>query len=666
MQKKDWLGVFLMLAVTAIAYLPLAHQFGFLNDDWYLMFDAHVGGAKFFHEVYSVDRPLRGYLMQAAFSLFGLNPFYYQISAFVFRVLSGFAFFWLLNQLWRKSQFNNLLAALLFLIYPGFLSQINPIDYQAQIFSLACGMFSVALTLKAIRAEKISTRVILTVISILLGWVYLGMVEYFIGFEVLRLISVGIIYWREQEKNIAARLTSAFKTFLPFLASVGGFLIWRLFFFEAARKATDVNLQISQLFTSPLTALWWLNYLIQDMFNVTLVAWSLPLYLIAFPMRLRDMLFAIGWAIFAVMLVIIAMRKTRATLPADMDHEWGVESYWLSLSVIAAGLLPVIMVNRHVILPDYSRYTLAASVGVAILIVSVIEKISTRSMQMAVMGFFVAVAVMTHYGNSVKAATETESTRNFWQQVAWRAPNIRAGTTLIASYPNSALSEDYFIWGPANFIYYPEKQTSVPLNIKLPAAVLTDDVVLQIISNGGVETPLRRGNYLERDFGNVLVLIQTTPNGCVRIINGDAPELSPADQQRLFLIVPFSRLENVTTEGDSKTPPAAVFGEEPAHNWCYYYEKADLARQRKEWDKIPALLKKALAEGHYPEDSLEWMPFLQAAAKLGDVTQVRTTTKLLTADKFLRLQTCKIMKDFMQKETLSEEVVSLIDENICK
>jgi len=89
MQKKNWLGVFVMLAVAAIAYLPLAHQFGFLNDDWYLMFDAHVSGSGFFHEIYSIDRPLRGYLMQAAFSLFGLNPFNYQISAFVFRVFSG-------------------------------------------------------------------------------------------------------------------------------------------------------------------------------------------------------------------------------------------------------------------------------------------------------------------------------------------------------------------------------------------------------------------------------------------------------------------------------------------------------------------------------------------------------------------------------------------------
>ena len=161
-------------------------------------------------------------------------------------------------------------------------------------------------------------------------------------------------------------------------------------------------------------------------------------------------------------------------------------------------------------------------------------------------------------------------------------------------------------------------------------------------------------------------MIQSRSNGCVRIINGDVPELSPLDQHRLLLIAPFSRLENVVTEGEFQTPPAIVFGEEPEHDWCYFYQKADLARQRGDWEQIPVLLKDALDQGHYPEDALEWMPFLQASAVLGDVDQVRSTAKLVTIDKFLRLQVCGIMTDFMEKEILSDEVKTVIEHNICK
>jgi hypothetical protein len=342
------------------------------------------------------------------------------------------------------------------------------------------------------------------------------------------------------------------------------------------------------------------------------------------------------------------------------------EQVLVALVTIVAGLLPVIFVNRHVILPDYSRYALASSAGVAILFSVIIDKISLRSLKVAVAGFFVIVAVLTHHGNAMRFVNETEATRNFWWQVAWRAPQIKEGTTLIASYPGSSLSEDYFIWGPANLIYYPEQQDAAELRVKLPAAVLADNVVLQIITNGGIETPLRRGNYLERDFGNVLVMIQSRSNGCVRFINGDVPELSPYDQQRLLLVAPYSHLDNVIPDGEFQTPPATVFGKEPEHNWCFYYQKADLARQRGEWEKIPALLKQALNEGQYPEDSLEWMPFLQASAVLNDVDKVRSTIKLVTADKFLRLQVCEVMTDFEQKETLSDEVKALIEHGICK
>jgi len=238
--------------------------------------------------------------------------------------------------------------------------------------------------------------------------------------------------------------------------------------------------------------------------------------------------------------------------------------------------------------------------------------------------------------------------------------------TLVASYPGSPLSEDYFVWGPANFIYYPEEQVHSPVQVKLPSSVLTSDAVLNITTNGGVETPLRRGNYLERDFGNVLVIIQSSPNGCVRIINGDLPEVSPNDDNRLMLIAPHSKLENVAADGEFQTPPVQVFGEEPERGWCYYYQKADYARQRGTWEEIPSILEEALDKGYYPEDGLEWMPFLQANAVMGDLEKMRSTTKLVTTDKFLRLQVCEIMTKFASKETLNASVNEFIEKKICE
>ena len=238
----------------------------------------------------------------------------------------------------------------------------------------------------------------------------------------------------------------------------------------------------------------------------------MPVYQLAFPMRLKDMAVALALSAVAVAVVLLGLRwRGEKASEAESGSGSGImgETIFLSLVTMIGGLIPVILVNRHVTLPDYSRYTLIASVGAVMLLALLIEGISRRGTQITVIGILVSIAVMTHYGNTIRYVYETEATRNFWWQVAWRAPNIEDGVTLIASYPNSPLAEDYFIWGPANFIYRPEKQSNNPVVVKLPAAVLTGDVVNQIVAGSGVETPLRRGNYLERDFGNVLVMIQT-------------------------------------------------------------------------------------------------------------------------------------------------------------
>jgi hypothetical protein len=41
-RKQFWIFVALLLVVSALTYLPLVNQIGYLNDDWYLMYDAHT------------------------------------------------------------------------------------------------------------------------------------------------------------------------------------------------------------------------------------------------------------------------------------------------------------------------------------------------------------------------------------------------------------------------------------------------------------------------------------------------------------------------------------------------------------------------------------------------------------------------------------------------
>ncbi|MCQ3936407.1 MAG: hypothetical protein DPW18_05095 [Chloroflexi bacterium] len=665
-----WFGVLLIFVIAGIAYLPLVKDLGYLNDDWYLMYDMQVKDPGFFHEIFGIDRPGRALAMIPLFSLFGFNPLWYHLSAFLFRVFGGVFLFWTARMMWgERRNFFALAVGLLFAIYPGFLSMPNAIDYQSHILGLFLAMLSVALTVKSILAAGRTQKILLIAGSILAGWGCLSQMEYFIGVEAFRFAAIMVLMWRAQGEAFRRKAAKTISTSLPFLLVAAGFLAWRLFFFESERRATDVGLQVSQVFTDPLIALWWLNYLVQDFFTVTLAAWNLPVYQLAFPMRLKDMAAAMGWAALAAAALLYGIRRAGAEAGGTESGSTSStmrETLFVSFLTIAGGLIPVILVNRHVTLPDYSRYTLIASAGAVMLLALLVENISRRGVQRTVMGVLAAIAVLTHYGNTIRYADETRATRNFWWQVAWRAPHIKEGVTLLALYPNSPLAEDYFIWGPANFIYYPEKQSGSPVVIKLPAAVLDGNTVTQVTTNGGVETPLRRGNYLERDFGNVLVMVQSSPNSCVRFINGDAPELNSFDDGRIVMVAPYSKLDSVVTEGGAPDVPERVFGKEPERGWCYYYQQADLARQRGDWDAIPILLDEALEKGYYPNDPIEWIPFMQAYAVQGNVEEIRGMTKLIVLDKYLRLQVCNSMKYLAGNETLSTEVNDFITKKICE
>ncbi|MBI3739630.1 MAG: hypothetical protein HY258_11335 [Chloroflexi bacterium] len=183
----------------------------------------------------------------------------------------------------------------------------------------------------------------------------------------------------------------------------------------------------------------------------------------------------------------------------------------------------------------------------------------------------------------------------------------------------------------------------VPIPIPLSATVLTDENVLRILAGKGIENQERRGIYVVREYDNILIMTQATVDGCVRILNGTQPELSSQDSQRVMLIAPRSQMKDVITDAGSKSPPEAVFGPEPEHGWCYYYQKASLARQQGDWNKVAKLGDEALSQGYYPGDSIEWFPFLQAYVALDNQEKLHPLVSIINADPFLKQQACRIL-----------------------
>ncbi len=635
----------LLLIVSALAYLPLIGHFGYFNDDWYLMYSAGAHGPGVFWGLFSIDRPFRALVMIPSYTLFGANPLYYNISAYLFRLLGAVALLWLFNMLWPRQRIAATAMALLYLVYPGFLSQPNAIDFQSHIVGLAAACLSVALTVKAVLTHKPAAKAILFALSILLGWLALGQMEWYIGFEYLRWAAVFVLANRSAG-TIWQKIWRTIRWAFPALALPVVFLTWRLFFFQSQRGATDVGAQLSTGDLSlPVAAVTRLVYLFKDMLNVLVTAWGVPLYELTATIEWKPALLGLAIAAIAAAAVLVwLLRIARATDETESEPvDWRKEALWLGLSATLFGLIPVILVNRHIVFPEYSRYTLVAAVGAMIFLVACLYYVPRGSVRAGALGALVFIAVLTQYANSVWFANVDQAMQQFWWQVSWRVPQFQVHTTLVAHYAVGAAEEDYFVWGPANLIYYPQAQNTLVNQPAVYAAILNTDTVNKIVTKQRQEFDDRRTIRTYKNYRQVLVLSQPSPTSCVQVLDGTALELSSSEDSSVREVAPYSDVTHILLSQESHTPPSVEFGPEPAHDWCFYYEQASLARQRGNWDEVARLGQQAATRGLTPNDPIEWMPFLQAAAIQGDIASLQNAAVAVTSDPLVAQQACRIL-----------------------
>ena len=129
-----------------------------------------------------------------------------------------------------------------------------------------------------------------------------------------------------------------------------------------------------------------------------------------------------------------------------------------------------------------------------------------------------------------------------------------------------------------------------------------------------------------------------------------------------MLVAPSSNIEDVLTGVPGPAAPTRFFGAEPPHGWCYYYQKATLARQQNDWKTVASLGEKALADGFYPSDKIEWMPFLQAYVTLGQKEKLHRFISIMGESPFIQKQVCTALT----AASKDPDMLATIKEDFCK
>jgi hypothetical protein len=214
---------------------------------------------------------------------------------------------------------------------------------------------------------------------------------------------------------------------------------------------------------------------------------------------------------------------------------------------------------------------------------------------------------------------------------------------------------------PLNWTYAPDFHGS-----NLPYNVFDLDVRLDAGFNGLGK--LEKGVPVSHDYRS-LFFSSTTDYSLVFLDQRTSclHILSPKDKAvtglppKVERTLPLSNLNVIIANPQQVShPPSIVFGVEPVHDWCYFYQKADLARQENDWQQVVSLWKQAGDQSLKPLDSFELLPFIESLAFEKDFNQAGTLSKIVYQDSRLRKRLCISWDDIRNAPGMLNEKESIL------
>jgi len=630
LRVEPLLSAVTILIAAALSHVLLIPWLGYYWDDWINLWDGLALGRDGMVFQMSWDRAIYAVWHGFVFSFIGDNTVGWHLYFFSLVVAGGWLLVWALRGIWPERRFATTAIGLLYVVYPGFLGQPYAYLYHIHFFALTMGILSVGATVRAVQTSDRRTGIFYTVLALVTAAAYLFLYEIYISFEVLRLLLLAVLVQRQGVRLGRQFLTHLAKRYVPYLLVVLGFAVWRVFFFDSVRDTTDLGFILGQYqgnFVGRLTRI--PGELLRDFLDSAVFAWFVPAQARASQTTPQALLISIFVGGLAGVSVLVYERWTRWSSETLIDTRkpagmrWSVQVTLIGLVAASLGLLPTILSQVNLRLLELTdRFTLTAVVPIAILVTGLVFLCASPQARPWIIAALVGVSVMTHFNNGNYYRNIWQDEMNLWWQMAWRVPALQPGTVLAISAPSDSFYpvEPQEVWAPANLIYAPDAREQPALF----GLRLTDDVAAQIVGDQGYTYQVQKTLQFTVDFEQTLILAAPDEDSCLRLIDGARPAELPEDAPAaLRWSAPQSDINRIVVDATPPVPRPSIFGDEPPRTWCYYFQKADLARQMSDWETVAALGDEARRNGYRPQDATEWLPFIQGYAGVGRCDEAR-------------------------------------------
>jgi len=615
-----------LLVLCMLSFAPLVPWLGFYWDDWPAIWFFNSLGASGFQQVFAVDRPQLAWLFQVTTPIMRESTVGWQFFGIATRWINAVALWWFLSLLFPRWKKFAAIAAVLFVIYPGFQQQYVSVTYSHGF--ILSTIFTISLGLMALAARNPTRLWPMYILSLLLSGFVLFTVEYYFGLELLRPVILWIVL-SEKYNSYGDRIKKTILYWSPYVLLLFGFLIYTVFFHETPRGQIRI---FDILASNPISGSFYLlTTIIQDLFEASFFAWVKT-----FDLRRLIDLNPINSLIFILITLLTASLTYFFILRLETFYQGGDKSantkqksgaqYYILLGIISllvAGW-PFWATDLQLKLRfPLDRFTLPMIMGVSLLITGLIEYIfQGQRFKSLVIGILAGLAVGTHFLTGLTYIQEWELQKEFFRQLTWRAPGIKPATLLLTPELPFTYYSDNSLTAPLNWTYDPYNRSPemsfLILNLE---SRLGDE-----ITNFDPENKIQHDYRAKTFTGNLsdTLLFSYQPPRCVAIYDPEIKNQMPQSDYLPPGALLISNLDRIILDANPPaTPPEHIFRNEPEHDWCFYFQKAELARQEGNWERVVELGDQAqiFMETLDEKNIDELLPFIEGYARVGQLAK---------------------------------------------
>ncbi len=626
----------LIALLILLGYGLLTPWMGFYWDDFPFAWHLRFFGPAEFIEAFRPFRPLLGPIFAATTTLFGGHPFTWQIVGLIARFLLSLEVWLLLRWIFPAQKTNALWVVLLFTMYPGYGQQwVSLTHVNQELIPLLFLLASFLVTFRVLRSGRYVKR--LTALAILLQALGLFSTEYFFGLEVLRFLFLLAVF-AQMSRPRKEIFQKAARVWLPYL------IVWALnaaWTYAYHRSTAYDSYELSVFSNSTLTPLALVNEFLTTLSLSGFLSWirTLERFAVVDGSLTQALAFVILVVSATLVFLVMQAQANDAAQESRRESDWW--AWWavgIGLAGIFAGRLPSWAAGLPLKLEyDYDRFFLSIMLGASLFIVGLAGLALKEGRRKSVLlSLLIGLCTAHQFSTANTFRRDWAIQQNLFWELAWRMPAIEKNTALLTYELPLQYASDLQATAPLNWAYAPDlNERNLPY-VLLYIKTRLNSSLPSLQANTPIMVRYRTVNFNGNTSNSVVIYKEA--GGCLRVLDplyGNA-ETVPNATYFLTNAIPLSNPSRIIADAPPPALDKTLFGAEPPHGWCYYYAKAELARQQGDWEAVVKLYQQAQKAELNASMPVEYLPFIEGFARTGGAdTALRLTERTIKGQKTL-------------------------------